>query len=92
VVDDGGGARRSTPGNHGVVTSLIEIQVAGALPQSMTAAMRGRFGPMDLVAVQGLTAVHGHIADQAALRAMLCLIWDGGCSVLSVVVGPDAAS
>ena len=72
--------------------SRFEIQVSGPLPLALTAAIGIRFGPVDLIKDQERTALHGWIADQAALRALLCLIWDVGCSVLSVVVRPAVAS
>jgi hypothetical protein len=71
------------------MASPFEIQVSGRLPLALSAAILIRFGPVDLVEQPGRTALLGCIADQAALRALLCLIWDVGGSVVSVVVGPS---
>jgi hypothetical protein len=73
------------------VTSQFEVQVSGPLPQTLTAAIATRFGEVAMRKQPGSTVLNGSVADQAALRSLLDLIWDTGCSVLAVTVERDTA-
>src|SRR3954449_7070124 len=83
-----GGSRH----HRDLMTSRYEVQVTGRLPQALAAAIANRFGEVVMRKQPGSTVLNGSIADQAALRSLLGLIWDTGCSVLAVTVDHDAAS
>jgi hypothetical protein len=74
------------------MTSRYEVHVTGRLPQALTAAIATRFGEVVTRKQPDSTVLNGSIADQAALRSLLGLIWDTGCSVLAVTVDHDTAS
>jgi hypothetical protein len=71
------------------MTSRFEVQVTGRLPQALTTAIATRFGQVVMRKQPGSTVLNGSIADQAALRSLLGLIWDTGCSVLAVTIDHD---
>jgi hypothetical protein len=68
------------------MTSPFELKVSGRLPQALMQLISTRFGNIALTEQQNGTVLHGGVADQAALRALLCLIWDSGGSLVSVAV------
>ena len=69
------------------MTSPFELEVSGRLPQALMQVISTRFGDIALMEQQQSgTVLHGDVADQAALRALLCLIWDSGGSLVSVAV------
>jgi hypothetical protein len=74
------------------MTSRFEVQVSGRVPQGLTGAIGARFGAINVRERPASTVLSGSVADQAAVRALLTLIWDTGGTVLSVTVDPDAAS
>ena len=45
------------------------------------AELRRRFGEVEVRSLGGRTVVSGLTVDQAALRAVLGLLWDIGCEV-----------
>jgi hypothetical protein len=63
------------------MTSRFEIQVTGRLPHALTQAISGRFGRVEIDGQANATVLNGRIADQAALRSLLGLIWDTGGSI-----------
>jgi hypothetical protein len=73
------------------MTSHVEVHVIGRLPQALTQAISARFGEFTMRTQSNSTVLNGSIADQAALRSLLGLIWDTGSSVLSVAVDPHSA-
>jgi hypothetical protein len=73
------------------MTSRFEARVAGRLPQALTELIASRFGQVTTHRLPDSTVLNGNVADQAAVRALLGLIWDSGSSVLSFSVEPDTA-
>jgi hypothetical protein len=71
------------------MTSCFEVHVTGRLPRGLTEAINSRLGEISLCDTPDSTVLNGSVADQAALRALLGLIWDTGCSVLSVTLAPE---
>lgn len=61
--------------------STFELALAGPLPRALTEAISDRFGRVAVRPRSGRTVLEGRIADQAALRALLDLVWDMGCEV-----------
>ncbi|WP_211362119.1 hypothetical protein [Pseudonocardia cypriaca] len=47
----------------------------------MPELIRARFGDVTIGSAPGLTVLEGLIADQAAARALLNLVWDAGGDV-----------
>jgi phage baseplate assembly protein W len=74
------------------MTARFEVQMTGRLHQALTAVIATRFGEVVMRKQPGSTVLNGKIADQAALRSLLGLIWDTGCTVLAVTVDHDTAS
>jgi len=68
----------------------FDVELSGRLPHGLIALVRERFGDMWPKEQQNITTLHGSVPDQAALRALLCLIWDSGGTVLSVAVHPPS--
>jgi len=68
------------------MTSPFELEVSGHLPTGLMHLISTRFGNIALMEQQKGTVLYGGVADQAALRALLCLIWDSGGSLVSVAV------
>ena len=66
-----------------------ELVLAGALPRLVAEAIRSRFGEVALAREQQATLMTGAIVDQAALRALLALVWDTGGHVMSLQITPD---
>jgi hypothetical protein len=69
----------------------FEVELGGRLPQALIRLMSERFGDVTPNEQQNTTTLHGSVPDQAALRALLCLIWDIGGTVLSVAVFTPAS-
>ena len=74
------------------MVSTFELAVAGPVPGSVAAVIRDRFGDVAVRRRPGRTVIEGRIADQAAVRALLDLLWDTGCEVrlLRVATNPPA--
>jgi hypothetical protein len=68
------------------MTSPFELEVSGRLPRALMQVISTRFGNIALMEQHKRTVLYGGVADQAALRALLCLIWDSGGSLVSVAV------
>lgn len=69
--------------------TCFEVHVTGRLPQGVTEAINTRLGKISTCQMPNSTVLNGSVADQAALRALLDLIWDTGGSVLSVTLNPE---
>jgi hypothetical protein len=77
------GTRSSDPGGR------CELTVRGPVAGSVVAAMRARFD-VESVAASGDTVLTVGRADQAALRALMIMLWDSGHEVLAMSTGPDS--
>ncbi len=65
-------------------TSRYRLLVTGRLPQSVEGLVGDRFGPTAVVVTDAGSTVVDIDADQAALRALLTLLWDVGQEVHSI--------
>jgi len=74
------------------MTSRFEVHVAGRLPQTLSEAISTRFADAAVDKQPNSTVLTGSLAEQAALRALLALIWDTGGTVLFVARDPDRDS
>ena len=70
------------------MTSGFEVRVSGRLPRTVSEAVSARWGELSTRNRSHSTVLTGTVVDQAALRALLDLIWDTGGSVLSVTLHP----
>ena len=57
------------------------LEIRGPLPRGAQEELRRRFGEVEVEYDGDLTVVPGLTADQAALRAVLSLLWDLGSEV-----------
>ena len=64
------------------------LEIRGPLPRIAQDQLRQRFGDVRMQSNGDRTLVSGHSADQAALRAVLSLLWDLGVEVLVVEATP----
>ena len=71
------------------MTYRFEVHVAGHLPHTFTNAIGTRFGKVTICNEPNATVLKGRIADQAALRSLLTMIWDTNGSVLSATLDPE---
>lgn len=62
------------------------ITVTGALPEGVNREIVRRFGPIEVALLADGTSLQVGATDQAALRAVLGLLWDVGAEVSSVCV------
>jgi hypothetical protein len=68
------------------MASPLEVRVTGCCSRMLAEEIGERFGEF-AVRPEGTSSVlSGTIADQAALRSLLGLIWDTGGAVLSVTL------
>jgi hypothetical protein len=67
----------------------FEVHVNGRLPRALTDAINSRFSAIAIRNQPTSTLLEGRIPDQAALRALLGLIWDTDSNVLSVTFDPE---
>jgi hypothetical protein len=74
------------------MASRFEARVTGRLPQVLTELIAARFGEVTTRRQPDSTVLNGSVADQAALRSLLGLIWDSGSSVQSFTLEPDTGS
>jgi hypothetical protein len=70
------------------VASHYRFVIAGPLPFVVEAQIRNRFGEVELVHTAAFTILRDVAVDQAGLRALLTLLWDGGIEVLDVEAVP----
>ena len=67
-----------------MTTTRCELTLRRPLSQSLLAAMRSRF---DGVSTPDATVLVVQDVDQAAIRALLVMLWDEGHDVLSMTAG-----
>lgn len=79
----GTGSWGSDPGRR------CELTVRGPVAGSVVAAMRARFD-VESVAASGHTVLTVGRADQAALRALMIMLWDSGHEVLAMSTAPGS--
>jgi hypothetical protein len=70
------------------VELTYRLEIRGPLPRVAQDQLRERFGDVRMQSDGDRTLVSGHCADQAALRAMLSLLWDVGVEVRVVEATP----
>jgi hypothetical protein len=70
------------------VELTYRLEIRGPLPRVAQDQLRARFGDVRVQSDGDRTLVSGHTADQAALRAVLSLLWDVGVEVLVVEATP----
>jgi hypothetical protein len=57
------------------------LEIRGPLPRAAQDELRRRFGDVEVQSEETHTVVSGLTVDQAALRAVLSLLWDVGSEV-----------
>jgi hypothetical protein len=65
------------------------LDLAGPVPGAVADQIRRRFGDVTIRALPPGTVLDGSVADQAALRALLGLLWDVGSEVRLLQVTDD---
>lgn len=83
------GFPRPSSARHGGAVSSFELALAGTAPAALSDLVRDRFGEVAVRAGPRRTVLEGSIADQAAVRALLGLVWDLGCEVRVLRVDAD---
>ena len=68
--------------------AVYQITLRGALDESWS----GWLSYMLIVSGDGMTTITGAVADQSALRGILCRLWDLNLEIISVIRVADAAS
>ncbi len=63
------------------MASRYHLALAGPVPAVVAEAIRGRFGDVTVRPDGPQTILEGPIADQAAVRALLTMLWDAGGEV-----------
>jgi hypothetical protein len=71
------------------VETRYRLVVAGTLPRLTETKIRDRFGDVSIASEATRTVLDGIVLDQAALRALLTLLWNGGGEVLEVEPSPS---
>ncbi|MDF2977466.1 MAG: hypothetical protein K0S40_2194 [Actinomycetospora sp.] len=61
--------------------STYRLVVTGPVPGAVVERIRARIGEVTTRSTGGGTVLEGPIADQAAVRALLDLLWDAGGAV-----------
>jgi len=67
----------------------MEVRVRGPFSQALAIEIGQRFGEVAIRKERQSSVLSGTVADQAALRSLLTLIWDTGGALLSVTLDPD---
>jgi hypothetical protein len=70
------------------VELTYRLEIRGPLPRVAQDQLRERFGDVRVQSDGDRTLISGHCADQAALRAVLSLLWDIGVEVRLVDATP----
>jgi hypothetical protein len=73
-----------------IVELTYRLEIRGPLPRIAKDELRERFGDVRVQSDGEQTVVSGRSADQAALRAVLSLLWDVGVEVRLVEATPLA--
>lgn len=63
------------------MVSTYQLALEGSVPAVVAELIGVRFGEVTVRTGRGRTTLEGQIADQAAVRALLSLVWDMGCEV-----------
>jgi hypothetical protein len=73
------------------VELTYRLEIRGPLPRGAEEELRRRFGEVEVRSEGARTVVSGLTADQAALRAVLSLLWDVGSEVrlVEAITLPD---
>lgn len=66
------------------------LEIRGPLPRVAQDQLRERFGDVRVHSDGDRTLISGHCTDQAALRAVLSLLWDIGVEVRVVDATPPS--
>lgn len=72
------GCRENDPASH------YEIAVEGELDASWAASFSGVDIQLESLGDLTLSTLTGHVSDQAALRGMLCKLWDLNLTLIRV--------
>jgi hypothetical protein len=64
------------------------LTLGGPVPASVLTDVRRRFGVVEVTKAPGRTEVRLRIADQAALRALLDVVWDASVDVVGLAHEP----
>ena len=70
--------------SHRETQAIYEIRVAGELDQSWEDWLDGLEVRNQFAETRRITALTGCVADQAALRGLLCKLWDLNLTLISV--------
>lgn len=62
----------------------LRIEVAGRLAQALTDEITRRFGPLEVEVLDEATVITTRHLDQAAVRSLLDLLFDGAADVRAV--------
>ena len=65
------------------------LALGGPLPATVADVIRVRFGEVAIRSSADPTALDGLLADQAAVRALLTLVWDVGGEIRLLRVSAD---
>ncbi len=68
------------------------LALAGPLPATVAEVIRVRFGEVAVRSSVDRTALDGLVADQAAVRALLTLVWDVGGEIRLLRVSADGVA
>jgi hypothetical protein len=74
------------------VVCRYHLALAGPLPATVTEVIRVRFGEATIRSSADRTAFDGLLADQAAVRALLTLVWDVGGEIRLLRVSADGVA
>ena len=69
--------------------TTFELALGGVVPRTVAEVVRDRFGEVTIRQGSGRAVLVGRIADQAAIRALLDLLWDTGCEVTLLRIATD---
>ncbi len=67
------------------------LTISGPIAQSVTEAIRSRFDGI-ATRIGENTSVTVEDVDQAAVRAVMIMLWDSGHDVVTMVITPSAAT
>jgi len=71
------------------MTPRYRVEIRGALAGGLRDELRRRFGEFTIHTDAGRTVLSHLALDQAALRALLCLLWDVDSEVCLVIANPE---
>jgi hypothetical protein len=71
------------------MTPRYEVEIRGALAGGVRDELRRRFGEFTIHTYAGRTVLSHLDLDQAALRALLSLLWDVDSEVCLVIANPE---